>query len=141
MNLVKSLKLATRNISVFNSLATTTSINSINMVNKHCHNQFNPTYIKLHKQKNSNQIINSTSHVLLCQCCVFNQQQIRMHSSDQGERQIFYGHKEEPVFAMEIKVDLPKLADGEVLVKVRAATICVSDIHTVTGARIEPTPR
>jgi threonine dehydrogenase-like Zn-dependent dehydrogenase len=27
------------------------------------------------------------------------------------------------------------------LVKVRAATICLSDIHTVCGNRIEPTPR
>ena len=42
---------------------------------------------------------------------------------------------------MENKVKLPALSDGEVLVKVRAATICISDIHTVTGARIEPTPR
>ncbi len=45
------------------------------------------------------------------------------------------------MFAMESHVDLPELGDGEVLVKVRAATICISDIHTVTGARIEPTPR
>lgn len=44
------------------------------------------------------------------------------------------------MFAMENQVELPKLGDGEVLVKVRAATICISDIHTVTGARIEPTP-
>ncbi len=70
------------------------------------------------------------------------QQQIRQHSSTkQGERHIFYGHKEQPMFAMESHVDLPELGDGEVLVKVRAATICISDIHTVTGARIEPTPR
>lgn len=45
------------------------------------------------------------------------------------------------MFAMERDVELPKLGEGEVLVKVRAATICISDIHTVTGARIEPTPR
>lgn len=44
------------------------------------------------------------------------------------------------MFAMERDVELPKLGEGEVLVKVRAATICISDIHTVTGARIEPTP-
>jgi threonine dehydrogenase-like Zn-dependent dehydrogenase len=36
---------------------------------------------------------------------------------------------------------LPELKLGEILVKVRAATICLSDIHTVCGNRIEPTPR
>ena len=36
---------------------------------------------------------------------------------------------------------LPELNLGEILVKVRAATICLSDIHTVCGNRIEPTPR
>ena len=45
------------------------------------------------------------------------------------------------MFEMESNVTLPKLEDGEVLVKVRAATICISDIHTVCGTRIEPTPR
>ena len=55
---------------------------------------------------------------------------------------------------------LPELARGEILVKVifhtrsfhdqfymksllkvRLASICMSDVHTVTGQRIEPTPR
>lgn len=42
---------------------------------------------------------------------------------------------------MESGLILPELKEGEVLVKVRAATICLSDIHTVCGTRIEPTPR
>ena len=62
-------------------------------------------------------------------------------SSKSGERFVFYGTGADPVFKMESQVDLPILKDGEVLVKVRAATICLSDIHTVCGTRIEPTPR
>ena len=62
-------------------------------------------------------------------------------SADVGERHIFNGHKSSPMFEMEKRIQLPELEEGEVLVKVRAATICISDIHTVTGARIEPTPR
>ena len=62
-------------------------------------------------------------------------------SGDKGERHIFNGHKSSPMFEMEKQIQLPELEEGEVLVKVRAATICISDIHTVTGARIEPTPR
>lgn len=42
---------------------------------------------------------------------------------------------------MESGLNLPELRDGEVLVKVRSATICLSDIHTVCGTRTEPTPR
>lgn len=42
---------------------------------------------------------------------------------------------------MESGLTLPELKEGEVLVKVRAATICLSDIHTVCGTRTEPTPR
>jgi len=82
-------------------------------------------------------------HKSPCNCvkCSLRQINVRQHSTNQGERHIFYGHKEEPMFAMETKIDLPELGEDEVLVKVRAATICISDIHTVTGARIEPTPR
>ena len=58
-----------------------------------------------------------------------------------GNRYIFKGHKEDPMFEMEANIDLPKLEEGEILVKVRAATICLSDIHTVCGHRMEPTPR
>jgi NADPH:quinone reductase-like Zn-dependent oxidoreductase len=66
------------------------------------------------------------------------------HSSkmkDHGQRYVFNGTSSDPMFEMEPKVDLPVLKDGEVLVKVKAATICMSDIHTVCGMRVEPTPR
>ncbi|CAF0709770.1 unnamed protein product [Brachionus calyciflorus] len=65
---------------------------------------------------------------------------VRPMSSKTGERFVFHGTNANPVFQMESGVDLPVLKDGEVLVKVRAATICLSDIHTVCGTRIEPTP-
>ena len=42
---------------------------------------------------------------------------------------------------IESNLNMPVLEDGQVLVKVKAATICISDIHTVCGTRIEPTPR
>jgi putative phosphonate catabolism associated alcohol dehydrogenase len=37
-------------------------------------------------------------------------------------------------------LELPEPADGEALVRLQLCTICGSDLHTVTGARIEPTP-
>jgi threonine dehydrogenase-like Zn-dependent dehydrogenase len=61
--------------------------------------------------------------------------------SPTGNRFIFQGLLAKPMFQMETNIDLPKLNEGEVLVKVRAATICLSDIHTVCGTRMEPTPR
>lgn len=38
------------------------------------------------------------------------------------------------------KVDVPELGDGEVLVRVRLATVCGSDLHTVTERRTAPSP-
>ena len=38
------------------------------------------------------------------------------------------------------KVDLPELAHGETLVRVRLATVCGSDLHTVTRRRRAPCP-
>ncbi|KAJ9468233.1 L-threonine 3-dehydrogenase [Diplonema papillatum] len=38
------------------------------------------------------------------------------------------------------EIPLPELAEGEVLAKVLIATICGSDVHTVSGARKEATP-
>ena len=38
------------------------------------------------------------------------------------------------------KVDLPELARGETLVRVRLATVCGSDLHTVTRRRRAPCP-
>lgn len=57
-----------------------------------------------------------------------------------GKRVVFNGTQADPMFQIESKVELPQLNDGEVLVKVKAATICLSDIHTVCGTRTEPTP-
>jgi D-arabinose 1-dehydrogenase-like Zn-dependent alcohol dehydrogenase len=57
-----------------------------------------------------------------------------------GSRFVFNGTNAEPMFEME-EAKLPSLNDGEVLVKVRTATICLSDLHTVCGTRVEPTPR
>lgn len=57
-----------------------------------------------------------------------------------GQRVVFNGPKAQPMFTHEHSLDLPALEQGETLVKVRAATICLSDIHTVCGTRTEPTP-
>jgi threonine 3-dehydrogenase len=38
------------------------------------------------------------------------------------------------------KVELPELGDGETLVRVRLATVCGSDLHTVTRRRRAPCP-
>ncbi|CAM4775092.1 unnamed protein product [Rotaria magnacalcarata] len=56
-----------------------------------------------------------------------------------GERVVFNGLNSEEMFSSEI-TPLPELAPGEILVKVRLASICMSDVYTVTGQRIEPTP-
>jgi hypothetical protein len=37
-------------------------------------------------------------------------------------------------------IPIPKLAAGELLVRTTLATICGSDLHTVSGVRTEPTP-
>lgn len=61
-------------------------------------------------------------------------------SDNNAQRYVFNGTKANPMFNLET-VNIPEISDGEVLVKVRTATICLSDIHTVCGNRIEPTPR
>ncbi|MFT5527555.1 MAG: putative phosphonate catabolism associated alcohol dehydrogenase [Pirellulaceae bacterium] len=38
------------------------------------------------------------------------------------------------------EVAIPKVESGEALVRVDCCTICGSDLHTITGARTEPTP-
>lgn len=74
-----------------------------------------------------------------------------------GARTIFNGVNAETVFTAQT-APLPELSVGEILVKVkrrekktnvsdffsskvRLASICMSDVHTITGQRIEPTPR
>lgn len=64
----------------------------------------------------------------------------RFKSSMNADRYVFNGVDAKPMFNIESDVNLPKLNEGEVLVRVRAATICLSDIHTVCGMRKEPTP-
>ena len=75
-----------------------------------------------------------------------------------GCRIIFDGIDAENMFRSEV-VPLPDLSPGEILVRVsryhitvnsflftnlfqvRLASICMSDVHTITGQRTEPTPR
>ena len=61
-------------------------------------------------------------------------------SASVGARTVFNGTEAEPMFHAET-VPLPVLGPGEILVKVRLASICMSDVHTITGQRTEPTPR
>ncbi|CAF4217387.1 unnamed protein product [Rotaria socialis] len=56
-----------------------------------------------------------------------------------GVRTVFNGLNSETMFVAQT-ASLPELALGEILVKVRLASICMSDVHTITGQRIEPTP-
>ncbi|XP_065056164.1 L-threonine 3-dehydrogenase-like [Rhopilema esculentum] len=50
---------------------------------------------------------------------------------------IFAGSKPKTVVE---KIKIPELKDGEILGKMLAATICGSDLHTLTGKRIEANP-
>ena len=61
-------------------------------------------------------------------------------SASVGTRMVFNGPQADPMFHEE-KVALPELAPGEILVQVRLASLCMSDVHTITGQRTEPTPR
>ncbi|MBX3422045.1 MAG: zinc-binding dehydrogenase [Pirellulaceae bacterium] len=38
------------------------------------------------------------------------------------------------------ELSIPALADGEVLVRILCSTLCGSDLHTIRGARSQPTP-
>ncbi len=57
-----------------------------------------------------------------------------------AKRFVFYVVSADPPMKL-LNSKVPKLEIGEVLVKVKIATICFSDVHTITGSRIEPTPR
>ncbi len=61
-------------------------------------------------------------------------------SKTYAQRYIFNGVGSTPMFYKE-SLCLPNLNVDEVLVRVRMATICLSDIHTICGTRVEPTPR
>ena len=55
-------------------------------------------------------------------------------------RIVFLGSRVEPCLMREV-VAIPRLKSGEILGKVRMATICGSDLHTISGRRKEATPR
>ena len=57
-----------------------------------------------------------------------------------GERVVFQGPTAEQSFVTE-QAEIPKINDGEILGRIKAATICGSDIHTFLGKRHEPFPR
>lgn len=59
-------------------------------------------------------------------------------TSTMAQRVLFYGPKK--LLEGEIAT-LPEIGEGEILGKVRAATICGSDLHTIIGRRQEPVPR
>lgn len=61
-------------------------------------------------------------------------------ADDTAMRIVFLGSHAEPCLIQEV-VAIPKLKSGEILGKVRMATICGSDLHTISGKRIEATPR
>lgn len=53
------------------------------------------------------------------------------------EAAVFYG-TDQPLRIEQLKVPTPR--SGEALVRVRCCTICGSDLHTISGRRVEPTP-
>ncbi len=59
-------------------------------------------------------------------------------TSTEAQRVVFNGPNE--LLESEI-ADVPEIEEGEILGKVRAATICGSDLHTIIGRRQEPVPR
>lgn len=59
---------------------------------------------------------------------------------DIARRLVFLGSHAKPSVIQEV-VSIPKLKSGEILGKMRMATICGSDLHTISGKRKEATPR
>ena len=53
---------------------------------------------------------------------------------------VFVGADKKPSLLHDTK-NVPTIKDGEVLAKIRLATICGSDLHTILGKRQEATPR
>ena len=60
--------------------------------------------------------------------------------SNTARRLVFLGSHVDPCLIQE-EVSLPKLKSGEILGKFRMATICGSDLHTISGRRKEAVPR
>ena len=57
-----------------------------------------------------------------------------------GRRVIFQGPLTKPLLATD-RAELPTIGEGEILGRVKAATICGSDLHTFLGKRNELYPR
>ena len=57
-----------------------------------------------------------------------------------AKRLVFMGPDKQPFYILE-NVSIPSLQSGQILAKIRLATICGSDLHTITGKRREATPR
>ncbi len=57
-----------------------------------------------------------------------------------GQRIVFHGHNAPKPLILE-SAELPEIQGGEILGKLLSATICGSDLHTIHGERIEPSPR
>ena len=57
-----------------------------------------------------------------------------------ASRVIFFGADREPSLLFE-ESGVPEIKDGEILAKIRLATICGSDLHTISGKRMEAVPR
>ncbi|KAI3378402.1 hypothetical protein SNEBB_006253 [Seison nebaliae] len=58
------------------------------------------------------------------------------------QRVVFRGHDQSPMFVLEENEinSNNEINDGEIFGVIKSATICLSDIHTCCGTRIEPTP-
>lgn len=61
-------------------------------------------------------------------------------SSDTAHRLVFLGSHVDPCLVQE-EVSIPELKSGEILGRFRLATICGSDLHTISGRRKEAVPR
>lgn len=60
-------------------------------------------------------------------------------SSDTAHRLVFLGSHVDPCLVQE-EVSIPELKSGEILGRFRLATICGSDLHTISGRRKEAVP-
>ena len=57
-----------------------------------------------------------------------------------ASRVVFVGAERDPCLICE-ECPLPSIEEGQILAKIRLATICGSDLHTIVGKRKEATPR
>ena len=83
-----------------------------------------------------------SSHLLLDR--TINQQSEATQNVDSiavmAERVIFVGHEKDPSLIID-ECAIPDITDGQILARIRLATICGSDLHTIQGKRVEATPR